>query len=45
MKLLLVQPPLTTASEVQPPLGLCTLASHVRQQGHEVRLLDLDLEG
>jgi radical SAM superfamily enzyme YgiQ (UPF0313 family) len=45
MKLLLVQPPLTLADEVQPPLGLCVLAAYIRQHGHEVHVLDLDLEG
>ncbi len=45
MKLLLVQPPLAAAREVQPPLGLCMLAACARQHGHDVRILDLDLEG
>ena len=44
MNVLLVQPPLTMASEVSPPLGLCMLAAHVRRAGHRVRILDLDLE-
>lgn len=44
MNLLLVQPPLTVSPEVQPPLGLCVLAAHLRRQGHDVSILDLDLE-
>jgi radical SAM superfamily enzyme YgiQ (UPF0313 family) len=44
MRVLLAQPPLTTAGEVAPPLGLCTLASWLRVRGHDVRILDLDLE-
>ena len=44
MNLLLVQPPLTVFPEVQPPLGLCVLAAHLRRQGREVEILDLDLE-
>jgi len=44
VNVLLVQPPLTMASEVSPPLGLCMLAAHVRRAGHSVRILDLDLE-
>jgi radical SAM superfamily enzyme YgiQ (UPF0313 family) len=44
MRVLLVQPPLTPAREVQPPVGLCTLASWLMKLGHQVRLLDLDLE-
>lgn len=44
MNVLLVQPPLTLISEVNPPLGLCMLAAHVRRAGHSVRILDLDLE-
>lgn len=44
MRVLLVQPPLTTALEVTPPLGLCTLAAVLARAGHEIALLDLDLE-
>lgn len=39
-----MQPPLTTAAEVQPPLGLCVLAAHVLGAGHRVSILDLDLD-
>lgn len=44
MHILLVQPPLTTAAEVQPPLGLCVLAAHLLTAGHAVSILDLDLK-
>lgn len=44
MRVLLAHPPLNAAREVSPPLGLCTLAAWLRQQGHEVRILDLDFE-
>jgi len=44
MRVLLAHPPLNAAREVSPPLGLCTLAAWLRYQGHEVRILDLDLE-
>lgn len=44
MRVLLAHPPLNAAREVSPPLGLCTLAAWLRHQGHEVRILDLDLE-
>lgn len=44
MRVLLAHPPLNAAREVTPPLGLCTLAAWLRYQGHEVRILDLDLE-
>src|SRR5258708_1870700 len=44
MRVLLVHPPLLPAGEVTPPLGLCTLASWLLKIGHEVRVLDLDLE-
>ncbi len=44
MRVLLTHPPLLPAGEVTPPLGLCTLASWLRSQGHVVRVLDLDLE-
>ena len=44
MRVLLVHPPLNASPEVTPPLGLCTLASWLRHQQHEVRILDLDLE-
>src|SRR5207247_8843519 len=40
----LTHPPLNASVEVTPPLGLCTLAAWLRAQGHEVRILDLDLE-
>ena len=43
MRVLLVHPPLSANREVTPPLGLCTLSAWLRQQGHHVRLLDLDL--
>ncbi|GAB1691040.1 B12-binding domain-containing radical SAM protein [Krasilnikovia sp. M28-CT-15] len=41
---LLVHPPLMPSREVTPPLGLCTLASWLLHLGHDVRILDLDLE-
>jgi radical SAM superfamily enzyme YgiQ (UPF0313 family) len=44
MRVLLSHPPLNASREVTPPLGLCTLAAWLRHQGHEVRILDLDLE-
>lgn len=44
MRILLAQPPLLPASEVTPPLGLCTLASWLQYLGHQVRIIDLDLE-
>ena len=44
MRVLLAQPPLTLAREVIPPLGLCTLASWLIHLGHEVRIIELDLE-
>ena len=44
MRVLLIHPPLNGSSEVTPPLGLCTLASWLKYQNHEVRILDLDLE-
>lgn len=44
MRVLLLQPPLLPAVEVTPPLGLTTLASWLLAQGHEARILDLDLE-
>ena len=44
MRVLLVHPPLSTTAEVTPPLGVCTLAAYLQQQGHELRILDLDLE-
>ena len=44
MRTLLLQPPLSPASEVNPPVGLCTLAAWLQGQGHEVRILDLDLD-
>ena len=44
MRVLLAHPPLNASSEVTPPLGLCTLAAWLKSQGHQVRILDLDLE-
>ena len=44
MRVLLSHPPLNASREVTPPLGLCTLAAWLRHQGHDVRILDLDLE-
>ena len=44
MRVLLVHPPLNGSREVTPPLGLCTLASWLKHQNHDVRILDLDLE-
>lgn len=44
MRVLLTHPPLSPAGEVTPPLGLCTLASWLRHAGHEVRIVDLELE-
>ena len=44
MRVLLLHPPLNASREVTPPLGLCTLAAWLRVNGHEARILDLDLE-
>ena len=44
MRVLLSHPPLNASREVTPPLGLCTLAAWLKRQGHEIRILDLDLE-
>src|SRR6516165_5064187 len=44
MRVLLVQPPLQPGREVAPPLGLCTLAAWLTSQGHDISILDLDLE-
>jgi radical SAM superfamily enzyme YgiQ (UPF0313 family) len=44
LRVLLVHPPLLPVGEVTPPLGLCTLASWLSNAGHQVRVLDLDLE-
>lgn len=44
MKVLLAQPPLQPGGEVVAPLGLCTLASWLLHLGHEIRIIDLDLE-
>lgn len=44
MRILLVHPPLSPNSEITPPLGLCTLASWLLHLGHEVRIVDLDLD-
>src|SRR5690242_7481444 len=44
MKVLLVNPPLVPTRESAPPVGLCSLASQLLQDGHQVRILDLDLE-
>ncbi len=44
MRVLLAHPPLNSSREVTPPLGLCTLASWLKHQGHQVWILDLDLE-
>ena len=44
MRVLLVNPPLSQQREVAPPLGLCVLASKLRANGHNPRILDLDLE-
>ncbi len=44
MRVLLAHPPLNASREVTPPLGLCTLAAWLKHQGHQVRILDLDLE-
>jgi radical SAM superfamily enzyme YgiQ (UPF0313 family) len=44
MRVLLLQPPLVPAAEVTPPVGLTTLASWLIANGHETRILDLDLE-
>jgi radical SAM superfamily enzyme YgiQ (UPF0313 family) len=44
MQVLLAQPPLLPGTEVTPPLGLCTLAACFLRQGHQVRIVDLDLE-
>jgi radical SAM superfamily enzyme YgiQ (UPF0313 family) len=44
MRVLLTQPPLLPSGEVTPPLGLCTLASWLLHHGHQVQIIDLDLE-
>jgi len=44
VRILLVQPPLDAGSEAAPPLGLCTLAAHLKRRGDEVLVCDLDLE-
>ncbi|HWW60248.1 MAG TPA: radical SAM protein, partial [Thermoanaerobaculia bacterium] len=44
MRVALVNPRLMSAATVQPPLALCTLAAHLVPGGHEIRLVDLDLE-
>jgi len=44
MRVLLAQPPLTLGHEVAPPVGLCALASWLHHLGHDVRLVDLDLD-
>jgi radical SAM superfamily enzyme YgiQ (UPF0313 family) len=44
LRVLLVHPSLLPSKEVSPPLGLCTLASWLTVQGHDVLVLDLDLE-
>lgn len=44
MRVLLVNPPLVPTRESAPPVGLCSLASQLIQDGHQVRVLDLDLE-
>src|SRR5262245_8020217 len=44
MNVLLAQPPLLPGTEVTPPLGLCTLAAWLLHRGHQVRIVDLDLE-
>jgi radical SAM superfamily enzyme YgiQ (UPF0313 family) len=44
VRILLVNPPLLPTRESAPPLGLCTLASWLIAAGHELAVLDLDLE-
>lgn len=44
MRIALVQPPLLSSPTVQPPLNLCTLGAHLVRHGHEIRIVDLDLE-
>jgi len=44
LRVLLAQSPLLPVGEVTPHVGLCTLASWLNHAGHEVRVLDLDLE-
>jgi radical SAM superfamily enzyme YgiQ (UPF0313 family) len=44
MRVLLAQPPLLPGAEVTPPLGLCTLAAWLLGRGHQVHIVDLDLE-
>ncbi len=39
-----MQPPLSPGTEVNPPVSLCTLAGWLRHEGHDVRILDLDLD-
>lgn len=44
MRFLLVNPPLAPTAEIAPPVGLCTLACTLLEEGHDVSILDLDLE-
>src|SRR5438552_8441626 len=44
MRVLLVNPPLSPSAEISPPLGLSVLASWLLHLGHDVRIVDLDLE-
>jgi radical SAM superfamily enzyme YgiQ (UPF0313 family) len=44
LRIALVNPPLLSTGTVQPPLGLCTLAAWLLRNGHDIELVDLDLE-
>lgn len=44
MRVLLINPPLAPTAEIAPPVGLCVLAANLIAHGHEVSVLDLDLE-
>ncbi len=43
MRILLVQPPLTPAGPVEPPIGLAALGAWLLARGHSPRILDLEL--
>ena len=48
MRILLINAPVSRLSphaRVAPPLGIAYLAAHIRQTGHEVEILDLNISG
>ena len=48
MRILLVNSPVSRVSphaRMSPPLGVAYLAAHLREQGHDVHVLDLNLNG